>query len=806
MQATAAAEPRFNRFYDYLGIFWLCLGILLYEVTLTRIFSFVIWSHFAFLIVSTALFGFGLAGVWLSIARDKQWSLDKWLTPWLAAGFSLAAVLSLVVIRFVPLQLSGLNHFIQWLNLFAVYLALIAPFFLSGLAIAILLSGEATQVHKLYFFDLLGAAIGSILIVFVITPLGATGSLLLACFLGLFAAAFFAWPQGRGKSLSLAVAACLCLLAVPHGESILPLVSHTTKRITQSEIDDALVSKWSILSRIDVVKRADGSPDIIFINGGENQSSFGFFERRGEKTLYWQMDQNAPYLWLNPEVRGIKPRVAIIGSSGGSEVVFALNHGAGQVDAIEMDPMIVDLQRTTLRKWNDGLYELPNVNLILNEGRSFIAHSKKTYDLIQMVNNHTPIALASGAINLSETYLLTVEGVADYLRHLSPDGILSISRWGEMRLLTILREAGRRLGIKDMAGKVALLKSTEIHSTLFFSMKPFTADEIARLRRWAGQYGKSILYEPSMSPQANIFSRIVNAEDPSLFYDFVGFDISPTSDDRPFFDHMILIGQHVDLDHGWVTPGTRAWAEMTFWQPPLDGLWGLLEKFPIPKGEVPLIIIALQSLLLAVVLIYLPLRFFKKRGQLQESRWPVLAYFSILGAAFIMIELCYIKQYILFLGYPSLSIALVIASLLLFSGIGSFVSERFGDHPAKALRLVFPAIFAVNLIMLWFTGMVFDLALGWPMAARVVLAMALIAPMGLLMGMPFPLGLRLVHRISPNLVGWAWGVNGFMTVVGSIVTVFIAIFFGFQAVILTAGALYLLTALVTPQLAKGADA
>ena len=805
MTDAQAPTPSWRGYADFVGIFLLALATLLYEVTLTRIFSFVIWSHFAFMIVSTALFGFGLAGVFLFFAGHRGWKCGRDQVPWFSALFGLSALASLLVIIHVPLSIAEFDRLGPWLSLMAIYVALILPFFFAGLAISLLLSGAAKKVHRLYFYDLVGAALGSMLVVLVIGPLGASGALFLAAGVGALAGYIFLEPARGGRWL-LALLAAAVLVATPWAENLLPIPAHQAKRWFQTAQANTMFSGWSILSRVDVTGREDKGrlkPVDIFINGGENESLLVEFDRKSPPGPVWGDPLCFPYVFLTQG--GKRPKVTIIGSSGGAEVAAALGHKARPIYAVEMDPLICRLIRDDFRQHNDGLFfDYPGVVLVNDEGRSFIANSGQKFDLIQMRNNHTPIALAVGALNLSETYLLTVEGFLDYFHHLSDNGILSLQRWGPTRMCTMVRQVAQRLGIKNVDRHVMILSGHGWTGPNFcFKKSPFTPEEIKAALKYDREFPFELMYHPDMKPDQNLFARILKDPDHKRYWRFAGFNLSPPSDDKPFFDHFMMIGQKVDWRDQGLPFGLREWAKVTMWKP-FKFLEGFLDNHPVPKGEIPLLAIAVQAIFIAAICILVPMWRLGRDKQTKSRRggWPLLLYFSILGAAFIMIELCYIKQYILFLGYPAISMSLVIAVLLLFSGLGSFVSERFGEQPVRALKVVFPAIFVVNLISLLVTPLVFNALLGAHLALRLAATVVMIAPMGLLMGMPFPLGLRILHQTSPQLVGWAWGINGFMTVAGSIASVFIALYLGFTAILILAGLLYLSAALLAAPMAR----
>ncbi len=782
------------------GIFFLSMATLLYEVVLTSIFSYTVWSNYAFLIVSTALFGFGIAGVFLYLFERLTYEkgLNKRIAL-LAFLFSLSAVISLQIIIIVPLDVSRFDLLANWIYLIIIFLAILFPFFFAGLAISILLSSFERSVNKLYFFDLVGASIGSIILMFLITPLGASGTLLLAAALGSISAfVFLLGGKGKGSKVVLALYLAGVIALIPNAEKTFHIYPHQNMRnfVNLLKTQKHFFSGWSTLSKIDVLgeKKNGYMWAQIWINGGQNQSFLAGIGSKGIGRPDWGESINFPYIFL----RDRKPKALIIGSSGGTEVVYALSHHSNDVDAVEMDPLICKIVKYKFRKHNRDLFFRPDVHLINDEGRSFVLSTRKKYDIIQMKNNFTPIAIASGAINLSETYLLTVEGFKDYIHHLTPDGILALNRWGSVRLCTTLRKAYEALGRKDVWKHVVILTGeTWMLNGFYYKNSPFTQKEI----KWTEGYARvkhfKVLFQPNMNERENLYAEILKSQHPEAFYRYAGFDLEPPTDNRPFFNHFVTMGTKIDT-HKKLVPLELKFIDQLFsWRP-----WKKSHAV-ISKPELPIFSLAIESLIVSAFFIFLPLLLGGKKDEEDRyKKWPFLYYFSILGLGFIMIELCLMKQFVLFLGYPAISISLIIASLLFFTGVGSFISEKFRDREVLSLRVAFFLVFLVSMVLMFSLPHIFSVFLGDPFWIKVIITILLLIPLGLVMGMPFPLGLLLVHKRSKNLVGWVWGINGFATVVGSVLTVLISLYFGFEMVFIVASLLYLSGALVVGKMEK----
>jgi spermidine synthase len=579
------------------------------------------------------------------------------------------------------------------------------------------------------------------------------------------------------------------VIGVGFAERLITLYPHQNKRNFKKRLRHMkpLFSGWSTLSRIDVMgrKTKNGIRAQIWINGGQNQSFLAVLTPRHLSHPNWNESINYPYIFM----RDKRPDVLIIGSSGGTEVVYALSHRSRHVDAVEMDPLICKLVKEDFKVHNHRLFNRGEVSLINDEGRSFVLNGKRKYDLIQMRNNFTPIAIASGAINLSETYLLTVEGMKDYMEDLKEDGILALNRWGSIRLCTTVRKAFEETGRKNMWKHVVIMTGeTWMLNGFYFKNSPFTDKEIAWTKEFARIKHLKVLYHPDMAKDENLYAKVLKGETPSDYYQFAGFDLSPPTDERPFFNHFLAVGGGIiDLKNELFPSELKRIYHLFAWRPFSSS------EFIVSKSDLPVVSLGIEAVLISFLLIFLPL---KLKGDGKKGKWPFLIYFSILGIAFIMIELCLIKQFTLFLGIPAVSISMVIALLLLFSGLGSFLAERFIGRECLALRVILPVLFLVGLGFSLIYPWAVPFFLGMPFLHRMLVVTIFIFPLGIFMGMPFPLGLLLVHKHFPEMVGWVWGVNGFMTVIGSVATIIIALIYGFEVVFSIACVLYLLGSLL----------
>ena len=434
----------------YLGIFLISCSVLLFQLALTRIFAVVLWAHLAFMVISTALFGFGLSGVYLAL-RPKVFTEKKQTN---FASLALLSCLTMVgvylVVTNVPLRMWSFNENpMNYLYLAVWYLSLVVPFFFAGLLIAELLTTYHSRSARLYGVDLLGAACGSLLLIPVINLVGGEGVVFAGALFAALAGLCLSQPGQKITKLLLAITVLAGAFVIPQADDLLPLRYHQNKRRFNAAVDNSAVeaTKWSALSKVDIAYHRPGVYD-IWIDGGTNESAIFAWNGNTEKLkpLKWS-SIGVSYFLKQGEI----DNAMIIGPSGGKEVLFALSYGAKHIDAVELDPSIVHfVSSSPYKEFMGGLYQHERVSLYNDEGRAFLRRQpSNTYDTIQFVNNYTPVAIAAGALNLSETFLITKEAFLDFYDRLKPGGVLALHRGATLRVALTAIEALRELGIEN---------------------------------------------------------------------------------------------------------------------------------------------------------------------------------------------------------------------------------------------------------------------------------------------------------------------------------------------------------------------
>ena len=784
-----------------LGIFLISAATLTLEISLTRLLSVAQGHHFAFLVVSMALLGYGASGSFLSsfpsfMRRETSRTLIQ-----ASSLFSCCALFAYFLGNLIPFDLARIS-WDPWqiFNLFLYYLAFSMPFFFSGLAISTALVRWSGLSGKLYFFDLTGAALGCLLVLILFGIFGGPGTLLFSCLLGGLAAMAFAWAS---KPVSIFRWSWVCFLTIllfwqPPFLNLRLSPYKALNAALQFPGARLLETRWNVFSRVDILESpaARTAPGLsleyleplppqlgLTVDADHLNPITRFTGTPGEKDELKFIDflpSSLPYLMAKPE------RVLILEPMGGLEVLNALHHRPREIVAVEVNPTIVEILRGTYLEYSGRIYSRQGIQVQVADGRGFVRGSPPPFDLIVLPLVESLGASSSGLSSLHEDYRLTAEAFLDYLQALKPGGFISIGLYllppprGELRLVSVVKEALERAGRRP-GDHLLALRSWGTFS-LLVKKEPIGPQEIKVFKAFGRRLRFDLVYYPGMpEEEANIYNRFATPlyfrslqrvlSEGEKFYAQYPFDISPATDDRPFFHHYFR------------------WSH-------LGGIYRLAgEKWPILiEGGYLVPLVFFQALLLSFLFIVLPLIFRRLNGQKpkipRRQSFPWLGYFAALGLGFMFVEISLIQKFILFLGHPVYSVSLVIFSLLIFAGVGSRFSMCLDPRTSGGLKLVLLSASALLCLYTFALPQVLPFFQGKPLFFRQMMTVLLIAPPGFLMGMPFPLGIRLAGSQCPFLVPWAWCANGCASVLGSILPVIIALAWGFQAVFFLAALLY----------------
>ncbi|MBU3968483.1 MAG: hypothetical protein KKG76_14120 [Euryarchaeota archaeon] len=761
-----------QRLTIYLYIFSVSVAMLILQVSFIRILSVAQWYHFAFLVISIALFGMGAAGTFLSVYPEIMKRELTQLIRSLTFVFSLSIVVSFLLVNNIPFDPFRITwDRMQLLYIMVYYVVLSVPFFFAGMIITIALS-RMEDVGRIYFSSLLGAALGSIMVI----PLSVLGAKTVG--LAAIIAALFIPVSRNKRKLSLVFLGLLLLMTLYFPQ--INISPYKSLSIALSYPDSELLyTQWDAHSRVDVMTgpMVRYAPGLSYTYQGNIPEQLGITVDGDRLTAITRWDGNTSsltfidYLPTSLPFHLNRGKTLILETGGGLDILAALYYNATPITAVEPNRMISGLM-TRYGDFSGHLYEKANIEV--SESRSFARRSKEKYDVILLSLTGTSPA-STGIYALSENYVYTVEAFQDYMDRLSENGVLSITRYvlppprESVRIVSVAIEAMEKNGIKQPEEHIAVIRSWGT-ITILIKKSRLTQEDITKLKEFSRDRRFDLVYLPGITiEETNVFNRFPEPyyyqeismlfRDRKTFYNEYLFDVSPVTDERPFFFHFFKVGKIVPT---YESMGRK-------WQPFIEG------GYLVP-------VIFLEALVLSLVFILLPL---KKLGKYQYKK-GILVYFLCLGLGFMFVEIIFIQKFILFLGNPIYAMSAVLFSLLLFAGLGSFYSERLKDPSKIIIALSF-------LIILYLIALpsVFNILLGQQVITRYMMSLLIIAPLGFLMGMPFPLGIRMAKRISPDLIPWAWAVNGCASVLGSILVIMVALSYGFSTVLILAAVAYM---------------
>jgi hypothetical protein len=785
----------------YGGVFLVSASVLVLQIALTRLFSFTIWYHFAYVTISVALLGYGASGAFVSVFPRLAGDSPAHRLPSYALGSGLSIVLALLAFAYVPFHPFQVrtNPVTQIPMMVVFYAAATIPFFFAGLCVSSALKTLSDRVSRLYFADLLGAGVGCAVVILAIKALTTPGAVVAAAVAVSLAGVLFSLSGERRRSLlplAGAVAIAVIGLVIVSTVRFLPSPEKFLHSFIAAGVEKGMVDyghRWTAIFRTDVFgftnedfwrrgsyagwgispywrERAITESPRIRIITHDGDAAAVIYNFDGDLSKLEMFDHHilkTPYVLLD------RPHVLVIGVGGGTDIVNAVKNGAQHVTGIELDPVTVEAVRRDQADFAGHLYDRADVTVVAGEGRSTLRHSDERYDLIQMTGVDTLAALSTGAYVLSESYLYTVEAMHEFLDHLAPGGLLCIivadERGGSgggfprhtMRQLSLFVTALHERGIEDAGSRIAVLASTEGVPQVALLLKngPFTPEERQRLGEFALRLGFKIWALPGRElPTLHSQFLHMTAREQERFLAEAPLWLTPTTDDNPFFFNFYR------------------------WQSLGPSLNEVDVGHTLATGQIVLGLILVFSILLSTLLILFPLFVFQRRGLETRGRWGFVAYFVALGLGFILLEISFIQKFVLFLGYPTYSLTVVLFSLLTFSGIGSFLTGRMRTRPEQRLAFLFAALAVVSIACVLCLPFLFQAFLGSSLAVRVAVSSLVLLPLGLVLGMFFPSGIQLVRLTNESFVPWAWGINGCASVVGTVLSVVLAMSLGFRMV------------------------
>jgi spermidine synthase len=791
-----------------LGISLTALTTLLLELVLARVFDVILIPNMAYVVITCAVFAYGLAGLYAAV-RPRPARDDDRLLPKLAALTGLATVLLLPIINLLPFDFEAISDapFRQLVAFGLVYLALVVPFFLSGLILTTVFGHYPRDIQRLYCWDLVGAAVGCAMVVPLLPRTGPGGLLFIAASLCLVASAAFASERGWALG-ALGAAAALLLVPMLVPSSRLDFRQHTDKRGMKAAESEGKIqfTRWDPVSRIDVHPMEVRLATDVVSNAGWHiaydggiQSSY-FYRFDGDfAALRARIEENAPYavrrdFWQRGVLashrlrRDTGSKVLIFGSAGGQETKAALMYGASQVDAVELVGTVVELGTKQYADSIGRIFNDPRVRAHVAEGRSFLRASDRKFDIIQIFSNYTPRSMTQGIGALQPAYLQTADAYREYFTHLTPEGILHVNHQIVPRMVTTAALAWRQLGRTDFRRHVVVFEPERFRlhlPTMLIRLRPWTQAEVDELNAFFNSdstEGRFQLVVNPLGPEHNVLpDDFFSGQLPNALVRGMAYRVTPVTDDRPFFYLIRKRFERLQPDSATFLPPYIA-----------DLLNRQLKRGWLPMDMLHLFLTGLASVLFMALAFAVPFRFAGIGRAAWHGKLPTLGYFACLGAGFIVLELVLIQLFIRLVGYPLYAYSVVIFVLLLAAGLGSFASEKLGVTLERRWTWPFVGVLAVGTLLLVVHAPVFQLFLAEPLGVRVTVAAVLIFPLGFFLGMPFPLGILAAARLPHGAVAWAWALNGVFTVAGGLLTAILSLFLGFATTIKVALGIYAL--------------
>ena len=746
----------------YLGVALTTLATLLLELSLTRIFSVVFYYHFAFLAISIALFGLGVGGVFSYIVAG-------WKTPLFRKLGYLSMLNSLLVIVALTVVVSQKEEPGAW-GLTLVYFTTSLPFFVSGTVVSLAISETVERIDRVYFFDLLGASAGCLLLIPFLNYFGGPSTVMLVAVL--FAAAGGIWHSMAGsvKLRAAAVALALGMFAFVFYNGTHNIIAIRYAKGQKLKKEEFV--QWNSFSRIAV---RDYS---IFIDADASTGIASFdFAHLTDRDRH-QLLEEGPALPYD-----VRPgaKALVIGPGGGWDVARALASGSHDITGVEINPIIATtIMRDKYVAQSRGIYLRPDVRIVVEDGRSFVRRTPERYQVIQATLVDTWASTAAGAFALSENNLYTTDALRDYLLHLTDDGMCAFTRWGldppreSLRLVSLAMAALTQLGEPDpwrhvIVGRDGSTKGWGAQDTVLIARHPFSAADLARARAAMVAAGMQPIYLPDERIPGQ-FTDLLRSSDPAAYESHYRYNISPVGDNQPFFFYTV---QPRDI-LAFLANASRRSAD-----------------YKINKAVPLLYALMAISMLATAIILALPPVVLGARLPRHKGVLRFLLYFICIGAGYILIEMALIQKFVLFLGHPTDALTAVIFSMLVSSGLGSYYSRRIlGDDDRRLFRALGLVAVLVALLAAIVTP-VLEAGVGLPRTLKFAITVAMIAPAGFVMGMPFPTALRRLEAWHKPSVRWAWSLNAAASVLGSVGSLVCAIYLGLVQTLLAGGLLYL---------------
>ena len=783
-----------SNFFQYrllLAVSVLSAAIVTYEIQLMHFFTIVQWHHFAYMIISIALLGFGASGTVISIFRNWMLERKDFLLPFLMISSGLLMTITIRVSRTEFFLFDSYTLFVdrsQFSRLLGTYFLFFLPFFSGALAIGLIFVKKVSRIGTFYFSDLMGSGMGGALAIFLFWQFSPQEISSIIAILPILAGALIINKKTR---LFLITYSLISLsMVVVHLNKPFDLTPSQFKSISyalnlpDAKIDQEISSPYGLVQVVSspVQRYAPGlsltytekiPPSPVIFNNGDWYASILPWSRKDTSHILNYTTMALPYAFGTPK------SVLLFNAGGGLEISHALINEAEQITATEPNATVISLMKNEYASFTDSLFYHPNLEIYTQSSRTFLNQTGKKYDLIQV-----PLLGAFGGsvgLNaLEEENLLTKEAFAEMWKKLSPNGMIALSTWIDippkisLKIAATLAEGLESLAIENPLNYIAVIRSWGT-LTYVVKKKPLNNEEINKVKAFCERYNFDPALLPGITAQERVqfnsldndnffhdLERMFNSQRENIIQEY-DFNIQPTTDNQPYFFQFLRWKKYPDL------------------------VQKMGEKYIVflELGYLIVLVTFIQVIILALIFIILPLFRIGMKGG--NKVW-VVVYFSALGIGYMFLEIVFIKYFVLYLGHPIYSVATVISVMLISSGLGSYYSSRVRTQ--KSLLKITGIITLLILIYSFFIGSFLSSTVGLADAYKIAVTGVIIALPSFFMGMPFPLGLKIVNHFKESNVPWAWGINGCVSVISTSLAVIIAVEMGFMAMLLFAALAY----------------
>ena len=795
--------------FFYAGVFLISGSTLMLEIIQTRILSVVVWYHLAFFVISLAMFGLTAGAVWVYLRpfrfTEKTLSYDL---SYFSALFALASVICLAVqMTLAPVVTRLMTTVWIWAEL---AICVSVPFFFSGVVMSLALTRSPFRIGRVYGVDLLGAAAGCLGALLLLNLIDGPSAVLSVGAIVAAAALFFSasaignapepkpplhsWLQHRYWIFFFLL---ICAVINPHIEhGLQPIAVKGRFEFPASH----LFRQWNPFSRVVVGPVKRGIPEMWGPSPKMFQEPWSVFQTElnidGDAATYaYRFTGNLNDVgFLRYDVTNLayflsdRPRVLVIGVGAGRDILSAALFGRKTITGVEINPIFIQLltREPDFLDFNK-VGTLPGLQLVVDEGRSWLSRSRESFDLIQMSLVDTWAATGAGAFTLSENGLYTVEAWKIFLSRLTPKGVLTVSRWYDAsvpdetgRLISLATAALMESGITEPRRHVFLAAQGTV-ATLVLSKSPLSASDVETLERAAAEYQHAILISPNRAPGADTLGRITTAPDRKsldAYTSSLAFDLTPPTDDRPFFFNQLPLSRPFQA---------FAYAETALARGPQGG--GVRQGNLV--ATITLLVLFFISLMFVTLAVVVPLH-----NALQDVGLAVATrgtlYFALIGIGFMMVEIGLLQRMTVFLGHPIYSLSVLLFSLILTTGMGSFLSEKLTLDNRTRITAWATLTGSYLVLLPFILSQLFAAFDDATLTARVALCVLSITPAGLLLGFGFPTGMRLIAAIDPRPTPWFWGINGAAGVLASISAIAVSLALGIKTTLILGALCYFL--------------